>query len=73
VDVDCVLDESSLRLAPTVCDEKNMSIIRYCECNHAEFGWRESMLAWTEDEGHLTAGCDDALTEIMIPSGRPNY
>jgi hypothetical protein len=50
-----------------------MSIIRYCECNHAEFGWRESMLAWTEDEGHLTAGCDDALTEIMIPSGRPNY
>ena len=25
-----------------------------------------------EDEGHLTAGWDDALTEIMIPRGRPN-
>jgi hypothetical protein len=31
------------------------------------------MLAWAEDEGHLTAGCDDALTDIMIPSGRPNH
>jgi hypothetical protein len=50
-----------------------MSIIRYWERNYADFGWRETMLAWAEDEGHLTAGWDDALTEIMIPSGRPNH
>jgi hypothetical protein len=26
------------------------------------FGWRETMLAWAEGEGHLTAGCVDART-----------